>query len=131
MGDVFKDRLPADRLTDDELSAFMKGAGLVAESDRRSSVRRAFCCVRLAADYKSGQPTSDFYRVLCRDLSTSGIGFFSPKRPTSRSVVIRLTADGERPVLIAGDVVYCHDKSGELRFPWIVGCVFTKRILGH
>jgi hypothetical protein len=128
---IMKDGLPIDSLTDDEMAAFLKGRPLIAEaaSDRRSSPRSQFRCLRLAADLPEGGCASgNFYPVRCQDLSSRGIGFFAPKQPGSRSLVVQLSADGESPVLIEGKVVYCNDKSGDPAFPFVVGCMFTKRL---
>lgn len=130
-GYTTKDSLPIDALTDHELTAFLNGQPAVAEppSERRSCERRQFHCVRAAADWDETEaPPASYYHVQCRDLSARGIAFFSPKRPMADSLVVRLSADGEKPVLVGARVVYCNDKSGDPSFPFVVGCMFTKRL---
>lgn len=121
--------VPVNALTEQELSSFVSGEPLAPLSDRRASARREYRCVRAVADCKSDQETADaFYSVQCQDLSARGIGFFSPKHPATDAVVIRLSAEGERPVLVRAEVIYCNEKSGNPSFPFVVGCMFTKRL---
>lgn len=126
-----KDSLPIDALTDRELTAFLKGHPVVAEqpSERRSTQRRPFRCIRVAADWdEANGPPGAYYQVQCRDLSARGIAFFSPRRPAADSLVIRLSAEGEQPVLVGAKVIHCDAKSGDPSFPFAVGCLFTKRL---
>jgi hypothetical protein len=130
-GYTTKDSLPIDTLTDHELTAFLNGQPAVAEhpTERRSCERRQFRCLRTAADWvEENGPPASFYHVQCRDLSARGIAFYSPKRPNAESLVVRLSADGEEPLLVGAHVVYCNDKSGDPSFPFVVGCMFTKRL---
>ena len=130
MGYLTKDGLPIDGLTEAEMTAFLNGKPLVAEkpSERRSSPRHPFHCLRSAADWQEGVAAGAYYQVRCHDLSANGIGFFAPKPPGSHTLIVRLSADGEKPVLIAAKVVYTNDKSGDAAFPYVVGCMFTHRL---
>lgn len=121
--------LPVNTLTEKELSSFVSGEPPEPLSDRRSSARRKYPCIRAVADCKSDKEAANaFYPVQCQDLSANGIGFFSPKRPATDSVVVRLSAEDEQPVLVRAKVVYCNEKSGDPSFPFVVGCMFTKRL---
>lgn len=125
------DEPPADALTTAEIATIINANLAPGEipPERRSSDRHEYSCLRAVADWQrdAAKPYS-FYPVRCRDISTRGIGFCAPKRPASDAVVIRLSADGEKPLLIAGKVVHCEERSGDPAFPFVVGCTFTKRL---
>ena len=93
--------------------------------DRRSSARHDYRRLRAAASWHD---PNKFQPIYCQDLSTRGIGFFSSERPSSKVIVIRLSAENQKPVLVTARVVYCNDRSGNASFPFVVGCVFTKRL---
>ena len=123
--------LPSAFLTEDEMSSLIHRKQVLVEEppDRRATERRSYRCFRAVADYDHRAASSDaFYHVHCRDISTCGIGFLSPKRPDGETLVLRLSADGEPPLLIASKIVYCHQSSVDPAFPFVVGCLFVKRL---
>ena len=102
----------------------------VATPNRRARERHRFRCLRTAAiwDEKASPGPLDFYDIRCQDLSTQGIGFYSPEKPDSDFLVIRLHADSDKPIVVGAKVVYCNDKSGDPSYPFVVGCMFTRRL---
>lgn len=83
----------------------------------------------MVAEFQDGEAAPDaFYRVRCRNITTKGIGFHSPKKPAGDSLVIRLMREGDKPLLLAGKIAYCNDQSGNPAFPFSVGCWFTERL---
>jgi hypothetical protein len=119
----------SDGLSDGELAMLLRQPA-ASERDRRFIHREAFRCLRAAASWEvtTAVDESTFHQVYCQDLSRRGIGFFSPMKPASESIVIRLSAENEAPLLVAAKVVYCNDRSGNSSFPFVVGCVFTNRL---
>jgi hypothetical protein len=118
-------------LTEDEVSGLINRKQLLVEEppERRAAERRDYRCFRAVADCDPESKSSGvYYHVHCRDISTRGIGFLSPKRPVGDTLVLRLSPDGEPPLLIAAKIVFCQPDSGDPAFPFVVGCLFLERL---
>ena len=81
----------------------------------------------VAPRYGSELPRgSQFRRVPCRDLSTSGLSFFWPQPPDFEHVVVKL-GDGEAAVSLTARVVRTEPCDGAAGPGHLVGCQFTGR----
>lgn len=112
-------------LTDDELATLIGRPTAGPQAERRLRQRQDSRSLRAAASWDQA---AVFHPILCKDLSTNGIGFFCAVKPEGDSVIVRLSADDQPSMFVAAKVIYCNDTSGEPSFPFVVGCLFTGRL---
>lgn len=108
----------------DEIVTNLKHDG--GRRERRRSPRQQFPVMQLMAPFHRKMPRADqFTPVSCRDLSSSGLAFYLPRRADFTKVIIGL---GKAPQLtyVAARVVRqvaCTGGGGVL-----VGCEFVDRV---
>lgn len=68
-----------------------------------------------------------FHEVETRDLATTGISYFCPVPPKSKTVLVMLGAE-KTPLFVVGRVAYFHECKWSRASQWFVGCEFTDRV---
>jgi hypothetical protein len=96
--------------------------------DARRSRRRPFSNAHLVAIWKSddGLPLVLREQLECRDLSTTGIGFFWYARPEFSSVLLGLGA--ETVIYVKARMVRWNQGYWNGRRCYLVGCEFSERV---
>jgi hypothetical protein len=94
-------------------------------ADRRASKRERFSLVQSIAPYFSGEvpAASAFHPVRCHDLSTAGIAFLLPQRPTFEQVVVALGTRANT-IYVMARVLRCTPSPEG----FLVGCSFVKKV---
>ena len=103
---------------------------LSAAGERRRRPRAPFPYVQLVAPAvgESLPPIAEFYEVLCHDISTGGISFFTSAMPSTSLVVIALGTKPPHIYMRARLVHYKRqDTDGEPKY--LLGCQFIGRTL--
>ena len=93
--------------------------------EQRSEKRHPFFCLQWIAPYNGyrAPDPDEFFRVQCRDISSSGISFFVDRVPYFELVVIRLPGDGAPKYLTAR--IQRVKQSANCEFgAYTVGCMF-------
>ncbi|MFT5523092.1 MAG: hypothetical protein ACI9HK_001036 [Pirellulaceae bacterium] len=98
---------------------------------RRNQSRNQFCDRLSIATYDgSNHPAEEeFYEVEGKDLSASGIGFFTPNPPQG-DIVLAL-GDPIAPIYLIGTVVHARRGYFQRKQQYFVGCRFTGRLLSY
>jgi hypothetical protein len=93
----------------EHLAESVGGPGAEGPCNRREYPREAYRTVRRIAPYDSSvfPSESDFYPVLCHDLSRGGFCFFHTSRPGFAGLVVELAA-GLRSIYAVARVVHCR-----------------------
>src|SRR5262245_30277766 len=78
-------------------------------AERRLSIRVVYETVAMVADYDGANfPLfSAFWEVKTRDLSATGMGFVSRRRPESSHLLLMLGNPQANPILILARVAHC------------------------
>lgn len=94
------------------------------------SIRVVYETVAMAAEYdgKNFPPFSAFWEVKTRDLSPTGISFYSRRRPETELLMLMLGNPQATPLFLVARV--CHCDAADIRDERIykVGCELVKRI---
>ena len=95
-------------------------------TERRNSDRFTYICRQLIADYDGVHfPLRDeFYKVVFQNISSSGIGFLSSKRPRTDHILVLL---GRDPICFVARVVRTFFRADSSNM-YEVGCEFTFRV---
>jgi hypothetical protein len=100
-------------------------------AERRISIRVVYETVAMVAEYDGADfPLfSAFWEVRTRDLSATGMGFESQRRPQSDLLLLMLGNPQASPIFIVARVAHCAvaDPADEGR-GYIVGCELIKRL---
>ncbi len=100
-------------------------------TNRRAEVRHP-CNIDLRVSTYDGvlQPERmDYLAMESRDISTSGISFYSPKPVESEQVVLML-GDFRNPYFVTARIMRCVEGFWNRRRQYAIGCRFTGQILG-
>lgn len=103
----------------------------VPHAERRQSTRLPYSCSGTVAAYVPPDipPREAFWMVRCRDLSRRGIAFYSPIKPASSSLLIRLASvGGHDDCLLSCRVAHCSDVGTQTNPRFLVGCEFLERV---
>jgi hypothetical protein len=98
-------------------------------AERRASVRVVYETVAMVAEYdgENFPLYSAFWEVQTIDLSASGIGFWSHRRPQTPLLLLMLGNPQAKPIFIETRVARCSaDQEDDARFK--VGCELIKRL---
>ena len=99
------------------------------DDDRRVSVRVVYETVAMVAEYdgENFPLFSAFWEVQTFDLSATGIGFWSHRRPETHLLLLMLGNPQAQPIFIVTKVAYCAPTAADnTRFK--VGCELLKRL---
>jgi hypothetical protein len=98
--------------------------------DRRTSKRMPYGCSGTVAAFLPPDipPKEAFWMIRCRDLSRRGIAFYSPIKPSSPSLVVRLGSLDGADCLLACRVSHCADVGTQASPQFLVGCEFLERL---
>jgi hypothetical protein len=99
------------------------------KTDQRKNRRAIYTRSQRVAPFLGDSFPSDdaFQTVRCRDISASGVSFFSPTPMTIQTLVVELCGDGETSHLLA-DVVHSTMIQVDGGPMYIVGCSFAGRL---
>jgi hypothetical protein len=121
---------PADAATTDASVRVVTDGSGVSPAERRHSNRMPYSSSGTVAAYSPPDvpPQEAFWMIRCRDLSPRGIAFYSPIKPPSSSLLVRLGSVGGADCLLSCRVAHCSDV-GTLTSPkFLVGCEFVERV---
>ena len=95
---------------------------------KRKHVRRNYVYRQLVADYDGCKvpKAKDFYWVTTVNVSTSGVGFVSFRKPRTKYVIVTFGA-GRKGCLI-GRVAWAFCRTDLPKRPFEVGCEFVVRL---
>ena len=99
------------------------------EDERRSSARHGYDCTQTIAPY-DGENTPDpsaYLQVECRDISTNGVSFYFPTKPSFQSIAVLLKGT-EEPLHLVAKVVNSRPIDSDERSQYLIGCQFTGRL---
>ena len=105
---------------------------IVSGSEQRASVRVIYETLLLVAEF-DGQtfpPFSAFWEVRTKDLSATGVGFNSPKRPTSALLLLMFGNPQANPIFVKARVAHCKESTTTKGTVFTVGCEMIERIKG-
>lgn len=100
-------------------------------AEKRLAIRVVYETIVMIADYDGVHfpPYSAFWDVKTRDLSVSGIGFVSRRRPHTAELVLMLGNPQANPIFTLARVAHCTlvDPTDE-EHGYLLGCEFVKRL---
>ncbi|HJN08793.1 MAG: hypothetical protein QGG09_16510 [Pirellulaceae bacterium] len=111
-----------------DITVLLKEQRALLGSDRRTDDRRPYERWQLVAPYDGESlPEQDAFREKrCIDLSSSGLSFFSARRPVTSHVVVAL---GQDPFLFfVAEIVHIHEVESHNGTEFFVGCNFQNRV---
>lgn len=100
--------------------------------EQRASVRVVYETLLLVAEF-DGQnfPSfSSFWEVRTKDLSATGVGFHSPRRPTSEFLLLMFGNPQANPIFIKARVAHCVESTTTKGTVFMVGCEMIERMKG-
>jgi hypothetical protein len=102
------------------------------QHERRQSRRMPYSSIGAVAPYLPPDipPEEAFWMIRCRDLSRRGVAFYSPIKPSTASLVIRLGVLDGNDCLIACRLAHCSYVSNSGSPQYLVGCEFVERLHG-
>ena len=111
------------RMGHSEIERSITGTG-----ERRAAVRVVYETVAMIAEYdgENFPLFSAFWEVQTIDLSATGIGFWSYRRPATQLLLLMLGNPQAHPIFIVSRVAHCvaADEGGKFK----VGCELLKRL---
>ncbi len=98
--------------------------------ERRKSVRRAYHCLQLVAEFDGLKLPNQHDFQLCQfqDLSSGGVSFLLPDKPKSQKFIIALGSIPFNFFLVQMMRARCRDDLADL--PFQVGCRFIRKLVG-
>jgi hypothetical protein len=98
--------------------------------EQRASVRVVYETMLLVAEYdgESFPPFSAFWEVRTKDLSPNGVGFNSPKRPTSPLLLLMFGNPQANPIFVKARVAHCLETTTTKGTVFSVGCEMIERL---
>jgi hypothetical protein len=119
--------IPFDGLTVPLYDELTKGIEPVEAEQGPRAVRRPYHVIQYMAPWDGELPQPAAYQeVVCNDLSTGGISFFTKDLPASKGIAI--TLGHEHDLLMQAEIVHYQRRQQANSFVYYVGCRFTKRI---
>lgn len=108
----------------DELT---KTDGLIETEAGPRAVRRPYHVIQRMAPWNGFLPEpSDYQEIVCNDLSTGGLSFFTKEMPATKDVVVTLGQD--HGLLMQAEIVHYQRRQHADSFSYYVGCRFIKRL---
>jgi hypothetical protein len=97
--------------------------------DRRAAVRVVYETVAMVAEYdgENFPLFSAFWEVQTIDLSATGMGFWSQRRPQTELLLLMLGNPQAQPIFIVSRVARCASPLGDVS-KFKVGCELLKRL---
>ena len=97
--------------------------------DRRAAVRVVYETVAMVADYdgENFPMFSSFWEVQTIDLSATGMGFWSHRRPATELLLLMLGNPQAQPIFIVSRVARCIPSPNE-ESKFKIGCELLKRL---
>lgn len=114
-------------LSDNQLGASRLPRGI--DYDRRAKTRREYPYIQQIAPLRGRDlpDESEFAEMKCRDISSRGFSFYSPRRPDYDKIVVAFGAGATR-VFLTADVRHVTPKDVDGRKQYLIGCRYTGRI---
>ena len=99
------------------------------KSEKRKSKRVAYEITMQIAPYDGTTlpDADDFQPVVTRDLSPTGISFYTPAEPTADQIVL-MVGDHRQPSYVTARVVRSQQGYYQRKRQYLIGCAFTGRI---
>ena len=103
---------------------------LVSGADQRSAVRVVYETLVMVAEYPGPDfpPFSAFWEVKTRDLSPTGIGFSSPRKPVGADLLLLFGNPQANPIFVKARVAHCVESKTPQGKVYIVGCQLVERL---
>jgi hypothetical protein len=101
-------------------------------AEQRASVRVVYETLLLVAEFDGTTfpPFSAFWEVRTKDLSPTGVGFHSAKRPASELLLLLFGNPQANPIFVKARVAHCKENVTPKGTVYTVGCELLERIKG-
>jgi PAS domain S-box-containing protein len=105
------------------------GEGIPPKNDNRRRARRTYRYPQLIAPIREGAlpARTDFFEVVCENISAGGISFYLPAAPDFRDLVVAL-GKPPLPTYITAQVMWTRERPVDGRAMHQVGCRFNGRV---
>jgi PAS domain S-box-containing protein len=113
----------------DELLELQNLTEVIFEGNRREFPRKPYPYIQRIAPWSGGRlpPQRTFVEVLCRDISSTGVSFFFPRRPNFDRLVVSL-GPTDKKVYVIAEVRHVANINVDGRPAFAVGCQFLARV---
>jgi PAS domain S-box-containing protein len=113
----------------DELLGLQNLTEEIYDGNQRAYPRRPYPYVQRIAPWSGGRlpPQRAFVEVLCRDICSTGVSFFFPRRPNFDRVVVSL-GPADKKVYVIAEVRHVANINVDSRPAFAVGCQFLARV---
>lgn len=101
-------------------------------AENRATVRVIYETLLLVAEYDGDDfpPFSAFWEVKTKDLSPTGVGFVSPRRPKTTHLLLLFGNPQANPICIKARIAHCVEKNNEEGIYYQLGCELLQRVRG-
>jgi hypothetical protein len=103
---------------------------MVSGIEQRASMRVVYETLLLVAEYRGSSfpPLSAFWEVKTKDLSPTGVGFQSPRRPETDTLLLMFGNPQAKPIFVKARVARCAESKTATGTEFLVGCEFLERL---